>query len=133
MAAISAYMEKAMLDWCLGGAAATQPTTRAIGLSLGSPTSTSGSEWTGTGMTRATMAFGAAASPAGSATNASALTFGPITSAASVSGIQIWDTISGTTLNAGNMLWYGLLATPRTVASGDYLVLGSAALTLTLA
>lgn len=133
MSQISDYAEKAMLDWVLGGATPTRPSTRAIGLSLGSPTDASGSEWTGTGITRQSMDFGAAASPAGSATNASALTFGPVTAAASVSGIQIWDTISGQTANAGNMLWYGLLATARTLASGDSLVIASAALVLTLA
>ena len=133
MAAISAYAEKAMLDWVLGGAAATQPGTRAVGISLGSPTSTSGSEWTGSGVTRQTITFGAAASPGGSATNTAAVTFGPVTSAASISGIQIWDTISGTTANAGNMLWYGLLATVRTLVSGDSVVLASGAMTITLA
>lgn len=133
MAAVSAYMEKAMLDWVMGGASPTQPTTRAVGLSLGAPTSVSGSEWTGTGVTRQTITFGAAASPGGSATNTAAVTFGPVTSAATVTGIQVWDTISGTTANAGNMLWYGNLATVRTVASGDYLVLASGALTVSLA
>ena len=133
MAAISAYLEKSLLDWTLGGAAATQPTTRAVGLSLGAPSSTSGSEWTGTGITRSSIGFGAAASPGGSATNSAAVTFGPVTSAATVSGIQLWDTISGTTANAGNMLFYGALATVRTLASGDYLVLASGALTCSLA
>ena len=132
MANISTYAEKAMLDWVLLGATPTRPGTTAIGLSLGSPTSVSGSELTGTGITRSSMAFGAAASPAGSATNASAVTFGPVTSAMSISGIGIWDTISGTTANAGNNLWYGLLATPRTLASGDSLVIASAALVVTL-
>jgi hypothetical protein len=131
MAAISAFAEKLMLDWVLGGAAATQPTTRAIGLSLGSPTSTSGSEIATTfGYTRQTMAFGAAASPGGSVTNASALTYS-FTTAASVSGINIWDTVLQG--GSGNLLWYGLLATARTVASGDSLVLASGALTISLA
>jgi hypothetical protein len=102
-------------------------------LSLGSPTSVSGSEWTGSGVTRQTVTFGAAASPGGSATNTAAVTFGPVTSAASISGIQIWDTISGTTANAGNLLWYGLLATVRTLVSGDSVVLASGAMTITLA
>ena len=44
MAHISAYAEKAMLDWVLLGATPTRPGTVAFGLSLGSPTSTSGSE-----------------------------------------------------------------------------------------
>ena len=44
MANIAAYLEKAMLDWVLGGAAATQPASRLAALSLGVPTSVSGSE-----------------------------------------------------------------------------------------
>ena len=74
MAAISAYAEKAMLDWILGGAAVTQPSTRAVGLSLGAPSSTSGCEITTTyGYTRQSVGatpFAAATSPGGSAFNA---------------------------------------------------------------
>ena len=132
MANVSAYAEKALLDWILGGASPSQPATRAIGLSLGSPTSTSGSEiTTGSGYARQVATFGAAASPGGSATNNNAMTFGPFSGAASISGIQIWDTVL--TLNSGNMLWYGLLATARTVGVGDSLVIASGALTITMA
>ncbi len=134
MSAVSAYAEKLVLDWLLGGAAATQPTTRAVGLSLGSPTSTSGSEIVSTyGYTRLTAGFAAAASPGGSAFNNTALTFGPFTTAASISGIGVWDTLSGQTVNAGNLLWYGLLSVARTVASGDSLVIATSALTVSLA
>ena len=132
MANIGAYAEKAMLDWVLGGASPTQPTTRAIGLSLGSPTSTSGSEiTTGSGYTRVAATFAAAASPGGSATNISNMTFGPFSGACSISGMQIWDTVL--TLNSGNLLWYGLLSAARTLAVGDSLVIASGALTVSLA
>ena len=132
MANIAAYAQKAMLDWCLGGATPTQPATRALGLSLGVPASTSGSEMTtGLGYTRQAGTFGAAASPAGSATNNAPVTFGPFNTALTISGIQLWDTIL--TLNSGNMLWYGTLTTARTLASGDSLVIASGALTISLA
>ena len=133
MAAVSAYARKALLDWMLGGAAApVDPTKWAVGLSLGAPTSVLGSEIATTyGYTRMTAAFGAAASPGGSAINAAAITFGPFTTAASVSGIQVWDTVLQA--DSGNMLAYGLLATVRTVASGDSLVVASGALTVSLA
>lgn len=136
MANISAFSQKLMLDWILTGQTATRPTTWGIGLSLGSPTSTSGSEWTGSGCTRqspAATVFGSAAAAGSPVFNTVAITFGTFASAASVSGIQIWDTISGTTANAGNMLWYGLLAAPRTVASGDSIVIATSALTVSLA
>jgi hypothetical protein len=59
------------------------------------------------------------------------MTFGPFSGAASITGIQIWDTVL--TLNSGNMLYYGTLTTPRTVGVGDSLVIASAALTVSLA
>lgn len=131
MANIAAYASKAMLDWVLGGATPTRPASQAIGLSLGNPTSLSGSEiTTGSGYARQTGLFGAAQSPAGSATNASAATFGPFSGAASISGVQIWDTMLS--LNSGSMLWYGLLATARTVGVGDSLVMASGAMTVSL-
>lgn len=132
MANVSAYAEKAMLDWVLGGATPTRPAAWAVGLSLGVPSSVSGSEiTTGSGYARATVGFGAAASPGGSATNTVAMTFGPFSGAASITGIQIWDTLLS--LNSGNMLWYGTLTTPRTVGVGDSLVIASGALTVSLA
>lgn len=133
MSNIAAYAEKALLDWVMGGATPTRPSAWGVGLSLGAPSSTSGSEMTtGVGYARQSPGtFGAAASPGGSATNTAAMTFGPFSSAFSISGIQIWDTVLS--LNSGNMLWYGLLATARTLAIGDSLVIASAALTCILA
>ena len=43
MANIGAYGAKQMLDWVLGGAAATQPASRLAALSYGTPSSVSGS------------------------------------------------------------------------------------------
>lgn len=131
MANIGAYLEKALLDWTLNGATPTRPATAAIGLSLGVPSSVSGSEMgTGSGYARQTATFAAAASPGGSATNNNNMTFGPFSSAASITGIQIWDTVL--TLNSGNLLFYGTLATARTVGVGDSLVIASGALTCAL-
>lgn len=66
MANISAYLAKAQLDWVTGAAAATQPSSRLLALSLGTPTSISGSEvGSNSGYARQSALFGAAASPAG--------------------------------------------------------------------
>ena len=131
MAAFGAYAQKAMLDWLFGGATPTQPATRAIGLSLGAPTSLSMSEiGTASGYSVQTVGtWGAAASPAGSVSNATAATFGPFSSAQSISGVFVKDTVA----TAGNMLVYGTLATARTVAIGDSLVIAVGALTISLA
>ena len=108
MANVSAYARKQVLDWLLGGAAATQPTSRYLGLSYGSPTSTSGSEVAATGAyTRIPITFTAAASPGGSASLAAAASFAAATYASTLSGWQIWDTQG---VGAGNMLWQGLLS-----------------------
>ena len=132
MANIAAYMMKAGLDWMLGGAAVTQPATRALGLSLGVPSSVSQSEMnTGLGYTRQAAAFAAAASPAGSASNNAAVTFGPFNTAMTIVGISLWDTVL--TLNSGNALWYGTLTASRAVSSGDSLVIAAGALVITLA
>jgi len=129
MAGISAYHAKQLLDFGLASTGTT-PAAHFVGLSLGTPSSVSASEMgTGEGVTRQTVVFPAAASPAGSASNSAAMTFGPFSSARTVQGLQVWDT-SGT---AGSFLWYGLLATARTLGVGDSLVFNSGALVVTLA
>ena len=131
MAGISAYLEKALLDYSLNAGAVTRPTTWAVGLSLGAPSSTSGSEIaTGSGMTRQLVTFAAATSPPGSASNSNAMTFGPINAAGTISAIQIWDTSAAT---IGNMLYYCPLSVARTLGSGDSLVIAAGALVISLA
>ncbi len=130
MANISAYLGKALLDWCLGGASPTAPTVRTTNITLVAPSSTSGSEIaTGSGMTRQTVAFSAAGSPANTAGNSVAQTFGPISAAATVLGIDVWDTLAAT---IGNLLWYGTLTTSRTMSVGDSLVFNVGALQISL-
>jgi hypothetical protein len=130
MACYGAYAQKAMLDWLFLGAVPARPTVNGIGLSLGAPTSLSMSEvGTASGYTAQTGSFAAAASPAGSVSNAGAHTFGPFSSAQAISGLIVKDTLA----TAGNMLAYGNLATARTVAIGDSLVIAAGALSISLA
>lgn len=130
MANISANLQKLMLDWTLGGAAATQPANRWGGLAVGTPTSVSGSEMgTLSGYSRVTALFGAAASPAGSASNTAAMSFGPFSSNGSALGVQLWD---GSPVGSSNMLYYGTLLTNRTFIPGDILVFSAGALNITL-
>ncbi len=130
MAGVSALYEKALLDYSLKGSTATLPAAWAVGLSFGVPSSISGSEIaTGSGYTRNTVTFVAAASPAGTASNSLAMTFGPMSAAATMSGIQVWDTLVAT---SGSMIWYGTLATARTLGSGDSLVIAAGALIISL-
>lgn len=133
MAAIGQYLTQALLNWSLNADAVTRPTAWGVGLSLGSPTSVSGSEiTTGSGYSRVAATFASAGTPtsSGTGTNISNMTFGPFSSACSISGIQVWDTVLS--LNSGNLLYYGLLATARTLNAGDSLVVASGALTISL-
>lgn len=130
MANIGAYLAKGMLDWSLQGATPARPNALWAGLAAGTPTSVSGSEiGTLTGYSRITALFGAAASPAGSASNTAAMTFGPFSSTGSILGLQLWD---GSPVNSSDMLWYGTLQTARTILIGDSLVLTAGALIITL-
>jgi len=135
MANIAQFATSSMLNWVLSstGAAPTRPAACAVGLSLGSPTSTSGSEIPNTSgySTRQSGQFAAATTVASSAyaSNTVAMSWANM-SAASISGLQIWDTLLSN--NSGNMLWYGLLAAPRTLSAGDALVIASGALTCSL-
>jgi len=130
MANIGMYLAKGMLDWVLQGATPARPNALWAGLAAGTPTSVSGSEiGTLTGYSRLTALFGAAASPAGSASNTAAMTFGPFSSTGSILGMQLWD---GSPVASSDMLWYGTLQTARTILVGDSLVLTAGALIITL-
>ncbi len=133
MANIAANNQKLMLDWNLGAtsgpASVTRPATVAVGLSLGAPTSVSMSEiGTASGYSVQTVSFSSASSPAGSTLNINAMTFGPFSSAQSISGVILKDTVS----TGGGFLWFGTLTTARTVAIGDSLVIAASALVVTL-
>jgi hypothetical protein len=134
MANIGAFGQKAMLDWVLGGATPTQPASRLAALTLGTPFSTAGlaqgSEHSSNlGYLRQTALFGAAASPAGSASNTAAMTFGPFSSSNAIQGLIVTDTIS---IFSGNIWWFGTLLTARTVLPGDTLVVSAGNLIITL-
>lgn len=134
MANISQYMQKAMLDWSLLGATPTRPSAIFVGLAMGAPSSVSGSEVaTGSGYTRQTCGFGAAATPtsSGSASNTNAMTFGPFSSSQAISGLFLID--NSTASLSTNQLYYGNLATARTPLTGDSLVIAAGALSITLA
>jgi hypothetical protein len=130
VANISAYAEKVALDYLLTGATATRPVAWGLALATGVPTSVSFTEiGTGSGYAAQTMPMSAASSPAGSSINGTAATFGPFSSACTISGMALKDTAA----TAGNPLWYGTLATPRTIGIGDSLVFAVGSLTITLA
>jgi hypothetical protein len=99
--AFTTLMEKAMLDWMTGGAAASRPSARFIGWATGSPDDNGASE---ARITRGTCTFAAANSPQGSVTNLNSV-FGTNTGpAATFVGWNLYDAAAG-----GNRLAYGTL------------------------
>ena len=128
MANVGSFAENLALNFLLNAQTATRPVQWGIGLGQAAPSSVNGSEiGTASGYARQTSMFGAAAQ--GTLVNTVPCTYGPFSSVATISGVQVWDTA---TLGAGNMLWYGTLATARAIAIGDSLVIASAALTISL-
>ena len=127
MAGASAYAAKAMLDWLLGGAGVTQPSSRFVGLAVGAPTSISASEVSAGGYVRHSLVCPPATSPAGSAWNSTAFSWAAFGTAATVIGIHIWDTNVG-----GHMLAYGNLAASSVLAATDTVSIAASALKITL-
>jgi hypothetical protein len=122
---ITDVMEKAMLDWVLGGAAATRPSTRWISMATASPNVTSAFD--GPFQSRNTVTFAAANSPAMSVTNLNNLSLMTCSAAATVVGWNIWNSSSG-----GTRLFYGTMTAAIGCKSGDNVQIGAGALKIVL-
>ena len=119
--------ENLMLDWVLGVGTPTRPTTPlkvALVTAAGSDTA-AGTEVTGGSYARQNLAVAAAVG--GATSNSADLVFTGMP-AATVVGVEIWDS-AGTPVR----LWYGALSASRTVSAGDELRLTAGSLTLALA
>lgn len=131
MANLSDWAEKAALDWLLLGATPTRPTAIFVSLHTGSPGDTGTTELgAGSAYARQTATFAAASSGAGTTQNSNTITFGPATTSnwGTISGMGIWDASS-----SGNLLFWGTLATPRTINIGDSLQFAASGLVCSLA
>lgn len=127
MTGIADYNEKVMLDYVCGGATPTRPAAWGVGLSVATPNASAASEIaTGSGYGRQSPFFAAAASPAGTVSNASNMTFGPFSSGCTVQGLIVFDQ----TATGGNMLFFGQLATARTIGAGDSVTINSGQLVI---
>jgi hypothetical protein len=102
--ALSPYLQKSVLDWVCGGATATRPAGRWIGLA-----DANGSEVNVNDYARRSIGFGEAFA---SATMLAAMTMGPYALSANISvhTLQIYDASV-----SGNLLLATALATPHTV------------------
>lgn len=128
MANISTAFVKSVLDWAYNPASTpVRPAAWGIGLSDGAPSSISASEINSATASRQTVSFAAATGSSVSNNLSANFSFA---SAATISGLQLWDTASSVN---GLMLNYGNLATVRTLGAGDTLQFPTGSLTITLA
>ena len=128
MSAMSDYLENEILDHILGTGAYTMPTTVYVGLSTGSfNDDNSGTELTGSGYSRQSIAFGAAAS--GTASNSGTVDFPAATGNwGTVSHFGIFDASTG-----GNLLIHGALTASKAVDTGDILRIATGDMDITAA
>lgn len=118
MAALSDYAEKLILDWMMTTGSATRPTNWYVALYTAAPSDAGGgTEVSGNGYARESVAFDAATSGTGTTSNTGIVSF---TASGgnwgSITHIGIHDAAS-----AGNLLWHGSLAAAKTVNDGDSL------------
>lgn len=122
MAAISTYLQNALLNHILrgaaGGTALAQPANVYCALYTTAPTQAGpGTEIVGGAYARQPIAFSVPAG--GSTSNGAQLTF-PVATAnwGTIVGIGIHDALTN-----GNMLYYGTLTTPKQIGIGDQFIM----------
>ena len=130
MAALSDYAEKLLLDFLMTTETATRPTAWYVGLYTAAPSdSGGGTEVSGSGYARQTVAFSAASTPGGTTSNSGAVTFTAAGGSwGSISHIGLHDALTG-----GNLLWHGSMTAAKTIADGDTLEFAIGNIDLTLA
>lgn len=136
---LSDYLEKEILDHIFGGNTAgnvyTPPATLYVGLSTTTIvdagtgiTEPSGNAYARASVANTTANWSAASGTTASKTNATAINFAtPTGSWGTATSFFIADALTG-----GNILAWGDLATPQTIASGNTVSFGSSTLTITL-
>ena len=128
MAAMSNYLETALVNAVFRNTSYTSPTTVYVGLFTSDPTDAgSGTEVSGGSYVRKAMAF---ASPTNGATsNSSAVEFDQATASwGTVTHFGLFDASS-----SGNLLLHGALTASKTIDSGDVFKFATSALTATFA
>lgn len=128
MSAMSDYLEAKILNHVLRNTAYTPASTVYIGLSTGSfADGNSGTELSGNGYARRSIAFDAASS--GVSDNTSAIDFPTATGS--------WGTVSNWGLfdasSSGNLLIHGAFSASKAVATGDILRIAAGELDITAA
>jgi hypothetical protein len=128
MAAMSNYLENALINATLRNTSYTTPTTVYVGLYTTDPTdANTGTEVTGGSYARKAATFGAPSN--GVSTISSAIEFDQAT--ASWGTVAYFGILDAST--SGNLLYHGALTASKTIDTGDVFKFATSALTVTLA
>lgn len=128
MAALSNYLENALLNAVLNNTSYTSPTTTYVGLFTSDPTDAgSGTEVSGNSYARVAASFGNASQ--GNCTNDADITFAQATGNwGTVTHFGLYDAST-----SGNLLFHGALTSSKAIESGDIFKIASTNLSITLA
>lgn len=128
MAALSNYLENALINATLRNTAYSSPATVYAALFTSDPTDAgSGTEVSGGSYARKAITFGAPSN--GAATNSGAVEFDQATGNwGTITHFGIYDS-----LTSGNLLYHGALTTSKTIETGDVFKFATASVTVTLA
>jgi hypothetical protein len=128
MAAMSNYLENALINATLRNTTYTSPATVYAALFTSDPTDAgSGTEVTGGSYTRKAITFGAPSN--GVSTNSAAVEFDAATANwGTITHFGIYDASS-----SGNLLYHGALTTSKAIDSGDVFKFASGNISVTLA
>jgi hypothetical protein len=131
MAALSDVSEKLLLDFLMTAGTATRPTAWYIALYTAAPNDAGGgTEVSGGGYARKTVAWDAAASPGGTTQNTGVVTW---TASGGAFGTVTHIGIHSASSGAGNLLWHGAMTASKTVNDGDTLEFAAGNIDLAIA
>jgi len=130
MAALSDHAENLLLNWLMTDDSVTRPTAWYLALFTAAPSdSGGGTEVSGSGYSRQTIAFDTASGTGGTTSNSADVSFTASGgSFGTVSHVGIFDASSG-----GNLLWHGAMTASKTIADGDTLEFSTGNVDLTIA
>jgi hypothetical protein len=128
MAAMSNYLENALINATLRNTSFTSPATVYVGLYTSDPTdANTGTEVSGGSYAREAVTFGAPSN--GVSSNSALIEFNQATAT--------WGTVAymgiSDALTSGNLLYYGALTSSKVIENGDVFKFDTAALSVTLA
>lgn len=130
MAALSDHAENLLLNFLMTTGTATRPTNWYLALYTAAPNDAGGgTEVSGNGYSRQTVAWDAASGTGGTTSNSGNVTFTASGgNFGNVTHIGIFDAST-----SGNLLWHGAMAAAKQVNSGDSIQFATGSIDLTIA